>query len=688
MAKKRKLRPFYRRLTRRIGIAQLIVMALASYFLYDGAVDIVTWEECGLYKNFLNGTEKDIRRILSDVYVGTMNHVPEIEENLDRPDKMYDIMERVVGLNPHIRSCGVSFVADYYPQKGHWFCPYAVEGVDGKIERRTIGDSQHDYLHAEWFLEALEADSSYWSKPFFESNDTIVPLVSYMIPIHNKQGKTVAILGADLSLEWFSEKLMKGKATRGKNVNINVKSDQEVEITSDDSDETITSGIMEVRAMGCTNFIIDQDGTYIAHPDSSFVINKNYFELAKATNDTIDDYVGRRMASGESGTYTNKKGKESSFPYFDFEGSNAYLFFCPIEHTSWSIAIAVPSALINAVGIVVGIALLLMIALALLVVRLVGKYVAKRATRPLSLLVASADEVAKGNFNAPLPQLKHYDEIRLLRDSFEEMQHSLTHYIDELKDTTASKAAIENELKVAHDIQMSMLPKTFPPYPERDDIDIFGSLTPAKDVGGDLFDFFIRKEKLFFCIGDVSGKGVPASLVMAVTRSLFRNIAAHVAEPDEIVRTLNDAMSEGNDTNMFVTLFVGVLDLQNGHLSYCNAGHNYAMLIGQLVSMLPCDPNLPVGAMSEMTFTKQEMTIEPDTTIFLYTDGLNEAEDSCHALFGVQRIIRIAEQLVKEGKNDPTTIIHKMIEGVHRFVDDAEQSDDMTILAIRYGKRR
>ena len=498
----------------------------------------------------------------------------------------------------------------------------------------------------------------------------------------------MAILGADLSLEWFSEKLMKGKATRGKNVNINVKSDQEVEITSDDSDETITSGIMEVRAMGCTNFIIDQDGTYIAHPDSSFVINKNYFELAKATNDTIDDYVGRRMAAGESGTYTNKKGKESSFPYFDFEGSNAYLFFCPIEHTSWSIAIAVPSALINAVGIVVGIALLLMIALALLVVRLVGKYVAKRATRPLGLLVASADEVAKGNFNAPLPQLKHYDEIRLLRDSFEEMQHSLTHYIAELKDTTASKAAIENELKVAHDIQMSMLPKTFPPYPERDDIDIFGSLTPAKDVGGDLFDFFIRKEKLFFCIGDVSGKGVPASLVMAVTRSLFRNIAAHVAEPDEIVRTLNDAMSEGNDTNMFVTLFVGVLDLQNGHLSYCNAGHNYAMLIGQLVSMLPCDPNLPVGAMSEMTFTKQEMTIEPDTTIFLYTDGLNEAEDSCHALFGVQRIIRIAEQLVKEGKNDPTTIIHKMIEGVHRFVDDAEQSDDMTILAIRYGKRR
>lgn len=688
MAAKRKLRPFYRRLTRRIGIAQLIVMALFSYFLYDGAVDIVTWEECGLYRNFLNGTEKDIQRILSDVYVGAKNHVPEIEENLDHPDNMYDIMERVVELNPHIRSCGVSFIADFYPQKGHWFCPYAVKGEDGTVERRTIGDAQHDYLHAEWFVEALKADSSYWSKPFFESNDTIIPLVSYMIPIHNKQGKTVAILGADLSLEWFSEKLMKGKATRGKNVKLNVKSDQEVEVSSDDSDEIITSGIMELRALGCTNFIIDQDGTYIAHPDSGFVINKNYFELAKATNDTIDDYIGRRMVAGESGTYTDKKGKECSFPYFDFDGGNAYLFFCPVEHTSWSIAIAIPSALINAVGIVVGIALLLMIGLALLVVRFVGKFVAKRATRPLGLLAASANEVAKGNFNAPLPQLKHNDEIRQLRDSFEEMQHSLTHYIDELKDTTASKAAIENELKVAHDIQMSMLPKTFPPYPERDDIDIYGSLTPAKDVGGDLFDFFIRNEKLFFCIGDVSGKGVPASLVMAVTRSLFRNIAAHVAEPHEIVRTLNDAMSENNETNMFVTLFVGVLDLENGYLSYCNAGHNYAMLIGNLVSTLPCDHNLPVGAMPDMTFTKQEMAIEPETTIFLYTDGLNEAEDPGHALFGVQRIIRIAESLVKEGKNQPDAIINQMIEGVHRFVDDAEQSDDMTILAIKYGKRR
>ena len=682
MSKKRKLRPFYRRLTRWIGLSQLIVMALASYLIYLLAAEVFKEEEFDMYEKSLQVTEKDVRRVLSDVYVGATNHVPEIEANLDHPDKLHNIMQRVVELNPHIRSCGLSFIADYYPQKGHWFCPYAVKDEDGKIECSTIGDSKHDYLNAAWFTEALEADSSYWSKPFMDSRDTISPLVSYMVPIHNKQGKTVAILGADMSLYKFSGRLMRGLSLKGDTVHVSYTRGEQDDDNSANSFRTLK------EQLGSFYFIIDHDGTYIAHPDSGYVIRKNYFELAKATNDTIDDYVGRQMVAGKEGIFKDKEDNGCHFDFFDLESSEVYMFYMPIEHTNWSIAMAVARYSIDALAIGFGFIFLILIGLALLVVRLVGRFVAKRVTRPLGQLAASADEVAKGNFNAPLPQLKHYDEIHLLRDSFEEMQHSLTHYIDELKDTTASKAAIENELKVAHDIQMSMLPKTFPPYPERDDIDIYGSLTPAKDVGGDLFDFYIRNEKLFFCVGDVSGKGVPASLVMAVTRSLFRNISAHVAEPDEIVKTLNNAMAEGNDTNMFVTLFVGVLDLATGLLEYCNAGHNYAMLIGNLVSTLPCDPNLPIGVMPDMTFTKQQLAIEPGTTIFLYTDGLNEAEDPNHVLFGVQRIIRIAELMVKEGKNDPTTIINQMIEGVHRFVDDAEQSDDMTILAIKYGKRR
>ena len=249
--------------------------------------------------------------------------------------------------------------------------------------------------------------------------------------------------------------------------------------------------------------------------------------------------------------------------------------------------------------------------------------------------------------------------------------------MEELKETTAAKASIESELNVAHSIQMSMLPKTFPPFPERHDIELYGVLKPAKAVGGDLYDFFIRDEKLFFCIGDVSGKGVPASLVMAVSRTLFRNIAAHTAEPGHIVQTMNEAISDSNDNNMFVTLFVGVLDLQTGRLRYCNAAHNAPYIQG---TKLPCDPNLPVGAMPDWTFTEQKAEMAPGSILFLYTDGLTEAENARQELFGEQRVTNIVTSFY----GSPQKLIETMTDAVHQFVGDTEQSDDLTMLAIKY----
>jgi sigma-B regulation protein RsbU (phosphoserine phosphatase) len=256
------------------------------------------------------------------------------------------------------------------------------------------------------------------------------------------------------------------------------------------------------------------------------------------------------------------------------------------------------------------------------------------------------------------------------------MQQSLKQFVEELKASTAAKASIESELNVAHGIQMSMLPKTFPAFTNRQDIELYASLTPAKAVGGDLYDFFIRDEKLFFCIGDVSGKGVPASLVMAVSRTLFRNIAAHTAEPSHIVRTMNENICEGNDNCMFVTLFVGVLDLQTGRLRYCNAGHDAPYL---QAALLPCDSNLPVGVASELEYSDQETIIAPNMTLFLYTDGLTEAENGKRELFGMQRITDV----ITAFKGSPQELIETMTAAVHQFVGDTEQSDDLTMLAFR-----
>ena len=260
--------------------------------------------------------------------------------------------------------------------------------------------------------------------------------------------------------------------------------------------------------------------------------------------------------------------------------------------------------------------------------------------------------------------------------------HRTARNLYKLKNVSETKEKIENELRIASNIQMAMLPKIFPPYPDRQDIDIFASLVPAKEVGGDLFDYFIRDERLYFCIGDVSGKGVPASLVMAVTRSLFRTVSGHEIYPARIISHMNDSMSEGNDSNMFVTFFVGVLDMTTGVLRYCNAGHNAPLLLHDgAVKTIDVKPNLPLGVAGGMRFVQQEMTVPSGNALFLYTDGLTEAENIRHELFSERRLLKVAADVSTLSAREQVAGIH---EAVRRHVKDAPQSDDLTMLCIRY----
>lgn len=238
---------------------------------------------------------------------------------------------------------------------------------------------------------------------------------------------------------------------------------------------------------------------------------------------------------------------------------------------------------------------------------------------------------------------------------------------------------IEGELHIATGIQMSMIPKTFPPFPERHDLDMAATIVPAKEVGGDLYDFFIRDEKLFFCVGDVSGKGVPAALVMAVTRTTFRNLSAQEDSPGRIVRAMNDNLSAMNESNMFVTFFCGVLDLANGKLRYCNAGHNPPLILTDSIQTLPVVPNLPLGIVGGMDFQEQEISFRFDDALFLYTDGLTEAENAAHEQFGEERMVNALHS--RRSANDHLENIKQCVAS---FVADAPQSDDLTLLFIHY----
>lgn len=262
--------------------------------------------------------------------------------------------------------------------------------------------------------------------------------------------------------------------------------------------------------------------------------------------------------------------------------------------------------------------------------------------------------------------------------------------IHKLNAAKQEQEIVKNELHIARSIQMAMLPKSFPPYPNREDITIYGQLTPAKEVGGDLFDFYIRDDKLFFCIGDVSGKGVPASLVMAVTKASFRTISAHESQPECIVSLINDTIAEENETNMFVTLFLGVLDLKTGDMSYCNAGHDAPILIskdGKRIGLMKVESNLPVGVMKGWKYKRQENIIDGGTTIFLYTDGLTEAENIDHGQFGEERMLDVARKMSAKGNVSPEQLIKQMVKAVHNFVGEAEQSDDLTMMTIQYNPK-
>lgn len=312
-------------------------------------------------------------------------------------------------------------------------------------------------------------------------------------------------------------------------------------------------------------------------------------------------------------------------------------------------------------------------------------YAVWRLVRPLHLFAESAMSIAGGNLETPLPEIHSEDELLQLRRSFEYMQTSLRQHIAELEVTTAGRERMQSELKIAHDIQMGMIPTVFP---ERDDLDLYASMTPAKEVGGDLYDFIIENDELFFIIGDVAGKGVPASLYMAVTRTLFRNLAGNYQSAANIMREMNHAIASTNESFIFVTVFVGVLDLKTHHLTYCNAAHNAPVLIQKdgTCRLLEVETNLPVGVEDRYLYEEQQLDFPEGTALLLYTDGLTEAvymsNSGIRRLFGEERVLHDVE---KNSNASGSEVIDYLKQHVTVFADGTEQSDDLTLMFLRHG---
>lgn len=321
-----------------------------------------------------------------------------------------------------------------------------------------------------------------------------------------------------------------------------------------------------------------------------------------------------------------------------------------------------------------------------------GLVVASRMTRPLNALADYAKSLPEVDFTGgeahtaairDLPA-SHRDEVGRLATALMFMEKSLRDNIRTLIATTAANERIEGELNVAREIQMGLLPKTFPPFPERTEFDLYASLESAKEVGGDLYDFFFLDEDHFcFAVGDVSGKGVPAALFMAISRTLLRAAAARERDPARIMQSMNNDLASNNPNSMFVTLFIGVLNPRTGNLAYANGGHNQPVLLGpgREVRFLTGRSGPMVGAVEDLPYTGLEVQLAPEEQIFLYTDGITEAMDEENGLYSDERLLTTLGGLEKVG---PQEVIQAVLADVTEHAGQAEQSDDITALCLRY----
>lgn len=624
------------RLTSRVLIVSAIIFAITFSVFLRMAANKVREEATKHAHSELSNAIHQIDAILNSVEIAVENMAWVVPHRLSSPEYMYEITDLLLQNNDFIYGSAVAFEPQYYSTMGHFFSPYSYRDKDGMIKSKQLGNDNYDYHYMEWYQIPKLLKTSYWSEPYYDDGGGEMMMTTYSKPLFDNYGNLYAVITADLSLEWLTELV----------------------------------GDIKVFE-NSYNLMVSRNASFIVHPDRNLILNETIFSSTYGEEDESLLKMQDDMINCRAGEVLR-----------DRDGGKFFVFYSPVETTCWSVAIVCPRAeLYSGVKKMRGLLIILGI-IALLIMIYFSYNGIRKVVSPIEKFSAAAIRIADGDFNVTLPEIRSKDELRELHDSFEILQKSLVRYIDELKLTTANKERIESELRIAHSIQMGMIPKIFPPFPERKDLSLYAKLVPAKEVGGDLYDFFIEDEKLYFIIGDVSGKGVPASLVMAVTCRLFRSIASHFNKPEEIMTSLNNSLSDGNDSNMFCTAFLGILDLRNGLLSYCNAGHNVPWLINAdgTISDIDVIPNLALGIFDSFPYEGQTVEIERGSMLYLYTDGVNEAENNDKTQYGEERLRSLLERMHDQ---EPMEIVNETFKDVSTHADKAPQSDDITVMCIK-----
>lgn len=577
----------------------------------------------------------------------SMEKVPEnmtyfLENAPYNKESLLNIIRIIVEKNPGVYGSTVAFEPNAFQDGVLFFSPYFYK-YGNEIRYEDLGKESYKYFQWDWYSIPKKLNRSVWSEPYYDEGGGNIIMSTYSVPFYNNAADERTLIGvitADISLNWLRE---------------------------------IVSSI-KIFKTGY-GFLISKKGTIVTHPDNNLIMKQNIFSIAETIGNRDLEKIGKEMIQGKSGFVRIR----------DFHtDKDSWCFYGPLASTGWSLGIIFPNDElmedINRLNrIVLMLALGGFICLAVIVLS-----IATSITQPLSRLARATELIGRGNLDVDIPPAKTGDEVGKLTNSFINMKRSLKNHIRELAETTAQKERIESELKIAGEIQMSFIPKEFPPFPERSEFDIFAAIKPAREVGGDFYDFFfIDRQHLFFVIGDVTGKGVPASLYMAVAMTLIRDNAGKGDTPGTILSKANKELSRNNDSAMFVTTFCGILNTETGEILYTNAGHNPPILIPKAgaAAFLATTGDIVLGVVEGVEYATKKQILSPGDSFFLYTDGVTEATNKRQELFSSDRLLRECALFRQEVHK---TIITDVLRSVTAFAGVVPQSDDITMLVLHF----
>lgn len=551
-------------------------------------------------------------------------------EALATPADVETYLRRVVESNPEIYGSAIAFKPFGFKTDTRDYGPYWYRN-GGKMEFVQLGASDYNYPQWPWYRVPRDEGRAIWTEPFFDDGGGNVVMITRAVPFRRKD-QFWGIATIDMPVSKLAEAVKR-------------------------------------IAMGQSGygFLVSREGRFITHPNQAMIMNHMVQD--------VNPELAARMAAGSDGWMLTKEPDQ---------GREAWVAFSPILDGTLSLAVAFPreKVMADANRLLMELISIGGIGLALLFGGIV--LVARSVARPIGRLATAAQEVAAGNLDLQLESPGATREVGHLMEAFGKMTRDLQMRMQELRYTTTVKERLEGELSAARSIQMSLLPKVFPAFPDRSEFDVHAVVRPAREVGGDFYDFFLVDERrLCVLIGDVAGKGVPAALFMAVSKALIKaNILSGV--PLSVALTyVNDELCEEADIGMFVTLLIALLDTTTGTIEYANAGHLSPFLLGADHTVNPLDGgHAPAFALSKgLKFTPARHQLLPGDSIFLFTDGVTEALNATRDFYTPQRLQFVLRDVCALPVH---RITRSVIQDVRAFASDQPQADDISVLALRW----